>query len=704
MRTNRDIKVALMGNPNTGKTSLFNALTGLNQRVGNYPGITVEKKEGVCKLSQLNRAVIYDLPGTYSLNANSQDETIAIDFLLNKNNANFPDVVLVVADVENLKHNLLLFTQIKDLNIPTILVVNMSDRMKKRGISVDVEEIEKRLKTKVVLVSNRSGDGIEKLKELIIDYKGLNTEGLLDLKKIDSSFFSYLKETYPEENPYKLWIVISQNAQQVSQMRKVEIGGEYVKNASEIKKMQQRETIGRYILINNALKDTYKREFAEATTRNLDKFFIHPVGGYIIFALILIVMFQMIYYVSQYPMQWIENTFNWFGATAQAYLPQGPFTQLLLDGVLAGITGIVVFVPQIMILFLFISILEESGYMSRVVFLMDKIMRPFGLSGKSIIPLVSSAACAVPAVMGTRNIEDWKQRLITIMVTPFITCSARLPVYLIMIELVIPQGEIFIFGYKGLALFFMYFLGVFMAVFSAWILKKAIKQDKSVKNYFIVEMPSYKSPLLRNVVTTVFEKTKTFVFEAGRIILAISVVIWFLHSHGIGESYTSAETKAQEVALSKGLNQREKENYLQAYKIENSLLGNLGKAIEPVFRPLGYDWKMSIGILCSFVAREVFVSTLTTIYSLGPDIADDENGQKTIIEKMRQEKRADGTPVFSFATAVSVLLFYAFAMQCLSTMAVVRKETNGWKWPLIQWSAMTSMAYLLAFLAYNILK
>ena len=699
-----EIKVALIGNPNVGKTSIFNLLTGMNQHVGNYPGVTVDKKVGFCKLSQIINARIYDLPGTYSTNPNSMDEKVAVSCLLDRDDIDFPDVVVVVADVENLKQNLYLFTQIKDFGIPTILAINMADRMKPRGITIDIPALEAALHTRIALVSTRQKTGIEELKELIINYKKLSLETLVDIARIDPPFFSSLKEKFPNEELGKLWMVISQNFEVVGALRKVEIQKENIKTEAEIKRMQQRETILRYQVINNALKDTYKVT-AVGTRALLDKILLHKVWGYVIFMAILLLIFQVIFYVSEYPKGWIESALGWVGEWLSGILPEGSLTSLLVDGVIPGLTAVVSFVPQIALLFFFISLLEESGYMSRVVFLMDRIMRPFGLNGKGTIPLISGAACAIPAVMATRTIESWRERLIAILVTPFITCSARLPIYLIIIKLVIPQGNYFFFDNQAVALFALYMLGVFMAIFSAWLLNKFLVLKHTIKTHFIIEMPTYKVPLVRNVLLTVYEKSKAFVVNAGKIIFFMTVLIWFLQTHGLSEKYRNAETHTEQMAAQYGWDEDQKEHYLLSYRTENSLLGNMGKFVEPVFRPLGYDWKISIAVLGSFAARETFVSTLATIYSLGEvDVEEAEAEQRTVITRLQEEMRPDGTPMFNLATGVSILLFFASAMQCISTFAIVRKETNSWKWAIIQWLFMTGFAYLSAFAAYQILS
>ncbi|MBO6531652.1 MAG: ferrous iron transport protein B [Muricauda sp.] len=735
----KNINVALIGNPNTGKTSVFNQLTGLKQKVGNYPGITVEKKEGICKLPRGVKAHILDLPGTYSLNTTSLDESLVVELLLNKNDKDYPDVAVVISDVENLKRNLLLFTQIKDLKIPTILVINMADRMDRKGISLDVEAMEKKLDTKIALVSTRKNTGIERIKELIADYKNVSSKPLLDPTRISPAYFERLKKAFPQNDVYKLWLVITQdvNFMPIEKKRIQDATDFSTKSKDELKKLQHKETVLRYQLINNILKETYKVDFlaAKGLRASLDKILTHKIFGYLIFFAILLLIFQAIFEWSSYPMDFIDENFALAAEWIKTTLPPGVFTDLLAEGIVAGIGGIVIFIPQIAFLFLFISLLEESGYMSRVVFLMDRLMRPFGLSGKSVVPLISGNACAIPAIMATRTIENWKERLITILVTPFTTCSARLPVYLILIALVIPESSILGLSYQALTLMLLYLIGFGMALFSAMVLNKILKiKSRSV---FMVEMPTYRLPLLKNVVYTVIEKTKSFVWGAGKIILAISIVLWFLGSNGYSDDFQNAETIVTERIQNEGLSTYSK-NYIQnniasqrenalakgiapssiqdslrtltaelteravaqeiaSYKLEHSYIGQAGKAFEPLVKPLGYDWKIGIAVLTSFAAREVFVGTLATIYSVGSD------EEETIKKRMAAELDEDGKPLFNLASGISLMLFYAFAMQCMSTLAIVKRETNSWKWPMIQLGFMSVFAYIIALLAYQIL-
>ncbi len=694
----QNITVALIGNPNTGKTSVFNQLTGLKQQVGNYPGITVEKKLGFCKLTNSIKANILDLPGTYSLNASSIDENLVIELLLNKNDKLFPDVAVVISDVENLKRNLLLFTQIKDLEIPTILVINMADRMEPKGISLNITHLEEQLKTKIVLVSTRKGYGIEDLKNLIVNYKSLPTEPCLNASSIDEEYFNKLRKTFPNQLLYKLWLVITQDVNFLN-LERNEIRSSFTKSHSDLKRLQQKETIKRYQFINDTLKigQAIDSTNAKDLRSKLDKVLTHKIFGYAIFFGILLLIFQSIFDWSSYPMDFIDTTFADLANYTKKHLPSGEFTNLISEGIIPGIGGIVIFIPQIAFLFLFISVLEESGYMSRVVFLMDKIMRRYGLSGKSVVPLISGTACAIPAIMSARNIENWKERLITILVTPFITCSARLPVYAILIALIIPNKRLFgFFSLQGATLMILYLLGFGMAIFSAYILNKILKVK--TKSYFVVEMPNYKLPLIKNVAINVIEKTKSFVFGAGKIILAISIILWFLGSHGPKETFGNAEKLINE-KYKHSSNYRIVENEISSYKLENSYVGIIGKSIEPAIRPLGYDWKIGIAVVTSFAAREVFVGTLATIYSVG-----NNNDDSTIKSKMQVDVHPDGTKIFNFASGISLLLFYAFAMQCASTLAITKKETNSWKWPLVQLIFMSGFAYITALIAYQILK
>jgi len=696
------IKVALVGNPNTGKTSIFNQLTGLKQKVGNYPGITVDKKEGSSKLDVKTKATVIDLPGTYSINPTTLDENIVLKTLLNPNMSEFPDVVVMVADIENLKRNLLLYSQLKDLELPIILAINMADQMDRKGISIDVEALKKDLDTEVILVSARKNKGIDALKKLILNYKNLSTKSLADLSsKLDYDFFAALKKTFKDIPLYRAWLTVTQykNLEYLNMTQKEKIQ-KFLRSHDKLKQLQHKETILRYQLINSILKKDYKVDRLKGTDlrAKLDSILMHRVFGYFFFFLILFTVFESIFDWATVPMNFIDNLFAQFANWTEAQLAPGVLTNLLVNGVIPGVGGIAIFIPQIAILFLFIAILEETGYMSRMVFLMDKIMRVFGLNGKSIVPLMSGTACAVPAIMGARNITSWKERLITILVTPFMTCSARLPVYAILISIIIPDKHIFGFlSLQATVLMLLYLIGFVMAILSAYILNKILKIEK--KSFFIVEMPNYKLPSLKNVAYEVVEKSKTFVVTAGKIIFAISIILWFLASNGPSK-FKKAEQIIKQNHPELNIKSQSFAKNVDSYKLQHSYIGYMGHFIEPIIRPLGYDWKIGIALITSFAAREVFVGTLATIYSV-----EDSGDTKTIQARMKTEVNLDtGKPRFDFATGMSLLLYYAFAMQCMSTLAVVKRETNSWKWPMLQLFFMTGLAYIISFFTYTFLS
>jgi len=700
---NNVVSVALVGNPNTGKTSLFNQLTGLKQKVGNYPGITVDKKHGTCKLSEFVTAEIVDLPGTYSINPQTLDETIVLETLLDEKGESFPDLVIVVAEVENLKRNLLLFSQIKDLQLPTILVINMADQMDGKGISIDIEQLKKELKSEIVLISARKNLGVEKLKKEIENYSNWNTEPIANISdKIDVEFFNEIETAFPEQSLYKSWLLITQQKYcdflSKEQCEKIDV---FKSNAEKIKKYQHKETIFRYQKINEILKKTYKVDKSKATDlrSKLDRILTHKIWGYTIFIGILLLIFTSIFEWASLPMDLIDGLFANLSELAKNNLPKGVFTNLISEGLIPGIGGVVIFIPQIAILFLFIAILEETGYMSRVVFLMDRIMRRFGMSGKSIIPLISGTACAIPAIMASRNISSWKERLITILVIPFTTCSARLPVYAILIALIIPNHRVFgVLNVQGLTLMALYLLGFVAAFLSAMLLHKVLKIEN--KSLFVIEMPNYKLPSVKNVFYEVVEKTKSFILGAGKIILALSIVLWFLASNG-PESYKNASKEVSAQAESVNLSKVELHKKIASYKLEHSYIGYMGKTIEPIIAPMGYDWKIGIALISSFAAREVFVGALATIYSVeseGEDVGTIKQRMAAEVNPKTGEKR------FNFASGMSLLLFYAFAMQCIGTLAIVKRETKSWKWPILQLTVMTTLAYIVAAITYTILS
>ena len=676
----KKFNLLLLGNPNTGKSSLFNKLTGLNQKVGNFPGVTVEKREGTINFKNNYFANVIDLPGTYSVNSFSPEEEVVSNILLEKNKIS-PDAALVVSDIENLKHNLLLFTQVKDLGIPLYLIINMCDVMEKRGIALDISTLEEELKTKIFLISTRNSIGIDDLLNEIPNIFDSDTSAIVDNNYMDFETIQKINNKNNSSLFYKRWL---------SQINKIS-------NLDDLKKIKHKEAVHRYRFINNKLNKTLNidRKKAHDLRSKLDNIFLHPFWGTIIFMSILALIFQTIFTWSSYPMDFIDEMFSNLSNYTKAVLPEGVFTNLFAEGIIPGIGGVIIFVPQIALLFMFISILEETGYMSRVVFLFDKRLKKYGLSGKSIIPLISGVACAIPAVMSTRNINDWKQRLTTILIVPFMTCSARLPVYLILISIVIPDNYFFIFNYQGLTLLGLYLLAVLMALISAFVFSKIIKSN--FKNYVVIEMPNYKIPVLKNVLFTVYSKTKSFVFEAGKIILSISILLWIFASNGPGDDFKYAE----QIILEKYDNKKnitELDYEIQSYRLENSYIGTAGKILEPILNPLGYDWKIGIAIITSFAAREVFVGTLATIFSVGSENAE------TIKEKMSYQRKQNGQLLFNLPTGVSLMVFYAFALQCMSTIAIVKKETNSWKWPAIQFIFMTIIAYISALIVYQTLS
>lgn len=704
MSTKKTINVALVGNPNTGKTSLFNQLTGLTQKVGNYPGVTVDKKEGTTKLSDEYKGNIIDLPGTYSVNPTSADESIVLKTLLNSRHDKIPDVIVVVADVENLKRNLLLFSQIKDLEIPTVLAINMADQMKRKGITVDLAVLQQEIGNEVVLISARKDTNIQSVKDAVVaTYEARTATPLCNItSRIDAKYFEKLKQINPKYPLYELWLMLTQDnfPDIMSEEEKQQIA-DFKATSKNLKQYQHKETIYRYQRINEILKKAYVVDRSQATDlrARLDKVFTHKIFGYVLFFGILLLIFQSIFEWASVPMDFIDATFASFSNLVKEGMSEGVLRDLITDGIIPGIGGVVIFIPQIAILFLFIAVLEETGYMSRVVFLMDKIMRKFGMSGKSVIPLISGTACAIPAVMATRNISGWKERLVTILVTPFTTCSARLPVYAILIALIIPDQKILGFlSLQGFALLCMYLLGFATAIIAATILHKTLKIKST--SVFVAEMPNYKLPSAKNVFLDVFEKTKAFVFDAGKIILALSIVLWFLASNG-PESFENAEQTVIENPANRQLSQDELDQKIASAQLANSYIGIMGKSIEPAIKPLGYDWKIGIALITSFAAREVFVGTLATIYS----VESDDDDTTTIKERMASEINvATGKPRFNFAVGMSLLVFYAFAMQCMATLAIVKRETKGWKWPMIQLFGMGLLAYVSSLIIYQILS
>lgn len=695
----KSLHIALVGNPNTGKTTVFNALTGLRQKVGNYPGVTVERKAGTVIIQNVNH-ILVDLPGTYSLNPKTVDETIAYETLIGKNKTDpIPDLILLVLDASNLERNLYLGTQILDLGLPVLALLNMTDVAKDRGIVVNPLQLSRKLGVPVLPVVAKDNAYIDRIKEAI------------EKHPLNSSIRFRWKPSEPmqkaiqliEQQWVKAYALVADHASSIEALRLLtnEKASESYRlhpNKSVLDKslLQARrimddagqnwmaaEVLARYQFIGDVSSESSEKLIpAKTKTDRIDTIVTHKIYGPLIFAVILLIMFQSIFSWAEPFMDLIDWAFVSTGEWLSNLLPQGKLNDLLVDGVLAGLGGVVIFLPQILFLFFFISILESSGYMARAAFVMDGFMAKIGLHGRSVVPLMSGFACAVPGIMATRTIENWKDRLITMMVLPFMACSARLPVYALMIAAFIPNSKLFGFlPLQALTFFALYLFGVIMAILSAWIMNKLFKTDK--KSHFLMELPSYKLPKWSTVFHNMIERGWVFVTEAGKVIMAISIILWFLSTY--------PQTQISEQELPNGMS-------MESYQLRHSFAGKIGSFIEPVVKPLGFDWKMGIGLITSFAAREVMVGTLNTIYS----IEDSDDGFTTLKHKMRADKNANGKPVYSTLTAISLMIFFALAMQCMSTLAIVKRETNSWKWPTVMLLYMTGLAYGISFIVFQV--
>jgi ferrous iron transport protein B len=695
-------RIALIGNPNSGKTSLFNQLTGLNQKVGNFPGVTVDRKTGVSQLTPQHHAEIIDLPGTYSLYPKSLDEKVITDLLYDQASAQYPDFVVVTADASNLRRNLLLFTQLADLGLPLVLALNMMDVAAQHGINIDLGALQEELGVPVIPMNARKGIGVAALKIVMAQQLDAGTTRFYEPDGELLPMLRQIRYYFNLHNDY-LALHYAHQFRHISFLTaddKAYIAELVAKYNFEPTPRQAQETIDRYNHINELLLNVVsvtRTEKAEPYSNRLDRVLTHRVWGYLIFLTVLFLLFQAVFSWASYPMELIDQGVAWINSLIQTSF-EGPLISLLTEGVLAGLGGVLIFIPQIALLFAFIAVLEETGYMARVTFMMDRIMRKFGLNGKSVVPLISGMACAVPAIMSARTIENRKDRMITIFVTPLMSCSARIPVYTVLIGLVVPDQPVLgIFNLRGVALMGLYLLGFVSAVGSAWALKLIMKTKE--RSYFIMEFPVYRWPRWKNVGLTIVEKVKAFVFQAGKVILAISVILWVLASYGPGDVLEKAEQQARVTATQQARSAAEVESHVASEKLEASYAGRFGHLIEPVIRPLGFDWKIGISLLTSFAAREVFVGTMSTIYSVGQDA-----NELTVQQKLAAEKGLDGKPFFTPARAGSLLVFYVFAMQCMSTLATTYRETKGWTWPMLQLVYMTGLAYVASLLVYQLLS
>ncbi|MBK9254726.1 MAG: ferrous iron transport protein B [Saprospiraceae bacterium] len=707
MKHKSRIKIALVGNPNSGKSSIFNLLTGLRQKISNFPGVTVDKKTANLQFSGGQEYAVIDLPGTYSVFPNSPEEKIVVNILTDKTNLDYPDLVVYVADVTQLDRHLLLATQITDLGFPMIFVLNMIDIAGETGLNVDLECIQKFLKVPVIPFSGRTKFNLDLLKNEIEKFSSADQteytrpENFCEPSALQSPLISQISKEFDIENPF-LVKLLTHHYQWLSHLtaaQRQKIQEISTMHSFRDLPLQVEDTMHRFSLIEPVVRNAIRKDLSGKInlTQRIDRIVTDRIIGPAIFFVIMFLVFQAIFSWATYPMDWIEYGFAQMGQWLSDFLPESWFTDLLVNGVLAGLSGVIIFVPQITILFLLISLLEESGYMSRAVFMFDHIMQKFGMNGRSIVSLISSGACAIPAIMATRTISNPKERLITILVSPFISCSARIPVYAILIGFVVPSVTVLgIFNAQGLVFMGLYLLGIIAVLVTSYFFKKVLPQHNP--SFLMIELPDYKSPIWNNVLLNVREKVMSFIREAGKVIVVISIALWFLASYGPPDRMNTAGELAAKESVSMGLTDSEAADLLASYKIESSYAGIMGKFIEPAIKPLGFDWKIGIALITSFAAREVFVGTMATIYSVGS--ADDE---ATLRQRMAAELKPDRKSLmFDFPTSLSLLLFYVFALQCMSTLAVVRKETGSWKWPVLQFLFMGALAYLSSFLAYQI--
>lgn len=698
----------MVGNPNSGKSSLFNVLTGLNQKVGNFPGVTVDKKTGMAQVSESLRAEFIDLPGTYSLYPKRADEWVSYKVLLNQDDSIRPDMILLVADASNLRRNLLFCTQIIDLKIPVVIAFTMMDLAKSKGTQVDIPGLERELGVPIVAVNPRKNKGIQALKKTIeqtaANQQLIPPRDFIDVQALAGPAIQEIRDEVSSLQPYPaLHYLIHHEDFNLSHELQERIEDIEKRNQFNPTRTQAEEIMQRYARIRHIMQQTVVESDPlkkSLFTEKLDNILLHRKWGYLILISVLFLLFQSVFWIASYPMDGIEWLFGEIGTWFGNVLPAGWFSDLFVNGFIAGLSGIFVFVPQIMILFGLITLLEDTGYMARISFLTDKLMRKVGLNGKSVMPMISGFACAVPAIMSARNIENRKERLLTIMVTPLMSCSARLPVYTILIALVIPSELYFGFlSLQGLVMMGLYMFGTIIALVVAWVMNLFIKSTE--RSFFILELPVYRSPRWKNVLVTMLEKARIFVYDAGKVIMVISLLLWGLSRFGPPGRMDAIEQEYAQRISANPADADELEKQKSTALLQSSYAGVLGQWIEPVIRPLGYDWKIGIALITSFAAREVFVGTMATLYSVGEDVEEDN---ATLRQKMSAAVRPDGTKIYTLAMGLSLLIFYVLAMQCMSTIAVVKRETKGWKWPLIQVAYMTALAYLFSLLVYQLFK
>jgi len=699
----RDLHIALVGNPNSGKSSIFNALTGLHQQVGNFPGVTVDKKTGTVQLPAATSATIIDLPGTYSLYPRRADEWVAYKVLMGADESIKADAVLLVADASNLKRNLLFCSQIIDLQIPVVMALTMNDIAASKGIKIDIAGLAQELGITIVAVNPRKNKGITELKkalqQLTVKPSTPSDKKFIDTKKLAPAAIIGIHQLVPDISDYAaVHYLINHESFPLAQTVQKEIEGLAITHQFNPTKTQAEEIMQRYSHIRDIMRTHVaepgpleKKIFSD----KLDNILLHRVWGYVILLSVLFILFQSVYWLASFPMDGIEWAFAKGGSSLSAWLPQTWWNNLIVNGLVAGLSGILVFVPQIMILFGLITMLEDSGYMARISFLSDRLMRKVGLNGKSVMPMVSGFACAVPAIMSARNIENRKERLLTILVTPLMSCSARLPVFTILISLVIDKHYYFGFlSLQGLVMMGLYLLGIVMALLVSYVLKWFITIQE--KSFFILELPMYRAPRWKNVGITMIEKAKIFVTDAGKVIMIISLLLWFLSSYGPGDQIARTTRKYEALAQVLPAKTDSLDKQYAAEKLQHSYAGILGKAIEPAIKPLGYDWKIGIALITYFAAREVFVGTMATLYSV------EDNEDSSLRQKLAAAKHPDGSKVYTLAAGLSLMIFYLLAMQCMSTLAVVKRETKSWKWPAFQLVYMTALAYGMSWLTYII--